>query len=341
MADFLTDLGVDSEVLAAPMAGGPTTPALVRAAAEAGSLGLLAGGYKTVDALAAQIAEVRVHTGAFGVNLFVPNPTPITATDYQRYAADLRADDPHGTLAAAPTEPRDDDDEWPAKLELLLRDPVPLVSFTFALPAPEEIAALRRVGTVVAQTVTSPDEARRAEEHGVDALVVQGSDAGGHNGGFTPEHGVVEEALADRVRRIAAVADLPLLAAGGIASAADVRAAREAGARAVLVGTLLLAAPEAGTSDTHRRALLEMRAVETVITRAFTGRPARGIRNGFIERHEDRAPLGYPAIHHLTSGLRKAAAAAGDADRLHLWAGTGHGAITEEPAAVVLRRLAG
>jgi len=341
MADLLTDLGVECEVLAAPMAGGPTTPELVNAAADAGSLGLLAGGYKTAELLAEQIAEVRRHTGVFGVNLFVPNATPIEPADYQRYAESLRSDDPYDALAGAPGVPRDDDDAWPAKLDLLLRHPVPLASFTFGVPSARDVAALRKAGTVVVQTVTGPEEALLAVEHGVDALAVQGSDAGGHNGTLTPERPVLEEPLPDRVRRIAAVVDVPLLAAGGVAGTADVEAARAAGARAVFVGTLLLAAPEAGTSATHRQALLDLRDAETVITRAFTGRPARGIRNGFIDRHEPEAPLGYPAIHHLTSGLRKAAAAAGDAERLHLWAGTGHGQVTEEPAGVVLRRLAG
>jgi NAD(P)H-dependent flavin oxidoreductase YrpB (nitropropane dioxygenase family) len=341
VGDFLSNLGVELDVLAAPMAGGPTTPALVVAAAQAGSLGLLGGGYKSPETLAEQIAQVRPHTEAFGVNLFVPSATPIATADYQRYAESLRADDPYGALTDAPPEPRDDDDAWTAKLAVLLEDPVSIVSFTFAVPTAAEISALRARGSVVVQTVTSPEEARLAVERGVDALAVQGSGAGGHSGTFTPERDVVEEPLDQRVRRIRAVVEVPILAAGGIGSAADVDAAREAGARAVFVGTLLLATPEAGTSATHRRALLEMRDADTVLTRAFTGRPARALRNGFIERHHADAPVGYPALHHLTSPLRRAASAAGDTDRLHLWAGIGHGRITEEPAGVVLTRLAG
>jgi NAD(P)H-dependent flavin oxidoreductase YrpB (nitropropane dioxygenase family) len=132
---------------------------------------------------------------------------------------------------------------------------------------------------------------------------------------------------------------LPLLAAGGVAGGDDVAAALAAGAGAVAVGTLLLLTPESGANPTYRAALAERRNVETVVTAAFTGRPARGIRNGFTDRWTAGAPLGYPALHHLTSPLRRAAAAAGDQDRLHLWAGTGHHAVGTDPTAVVLTGL--
>jgi nitronate monooxygenase len=132
---------------------------------------------------------------------------------------------------------------------------------------------------------------------------------------------------------------LPLIAAGGIASASDVAAAVRAGADAVAVGTLLLRCDEAGTSSTHRAALSGTRP--TVLTHAFTGRPARALRNEFIDRYGTLAPYGYPAVHHLTAPIRRAAAAAGDPERVHLWAGTGYPHATEEPAATILGRLAG
>jgi NAD(P)H-dependent flavin oxidoreductase YrpB (nitropropane dioxygenase family) len=140
---------------------------------------------------------------------------------------------------------------------------------------------------------------------------------------------------------IAEKVELPLFAAGGIARPADVAAALDAGASAVMVGTALLLADEAATATTHRAALTDPARTETVQTRAFTGRLARGIRNGFIDRHEAQSPLGYPAVHHLTSPLRRAAAAAGDPERLHLWAGTGFREARSEPAAAILTALAG
>jgi NAD(P)H-dependent flavin oxidoreductase YrpB (nitropropane dioxygenase family) len=133
---------------------------------------------------------------------------------------------------------------------------------------------------------------------------------------------------------------LPLVAAGGLATATDVAAVLRAGADAAMVGTVLLRAEEAGTSATHKAALADPSRRDTVVTRAFTGRPARGLRNAFIDRYDSLAPAGYPALHHLTSPLRRAAAAAGDPERVHLWAGTGYRHATAEPTADILTRLA-
>jgi NAD(P)H-dependent flavin oxidoreductase YrpB (nitropropane dioxygenase family) len=132
---------------------------------------------------------------------------------------------------------------------------------------------------------------------------------------------------------------LPVVAAGGVGTAADVAAALGAGAAVVAVGTVLLRASEAGTSATHRAALADPRRTETVVTRAFTGRPARGLRNDFTDRYSAVAPAGYPALHHLTRPIRRAAAASGDPERLHLWAGTGFRHATDEPVATILTRL--
>src|SRR5580658_11107510 len=152
----LSALNLASPVLAAPMAGGPTNPALVAAAARAGSLGFLAGGYKTPAALEQQIVEVRAQTGTFGVNLFAPNPVPVDPAEFRRYAAALQAEADHYGLDLRGAQPVvTDDDGWPDKISLLLERPVPLVSFTFGIPDPATIAALRRAGTITVQTVTS------------------------------------------------------------------------------------------------------------------------------------------------------------------------------------------
>ncbi|RAG82666.1 nitronate monooxygenase [Streptacidiphilus pinicola] len=329
-------------VLAAPMAGGPSTPALVTAAARAGSLGFLAGGYKTPEALAAEMAKVRSAGGPFGVNLFAPNPVPVDRAAFEHYAASLAEDaralglDP-ATLGGSPVE---DDDRWAEKIDLLLTDPVPVVSFTFGLPDVAVVVSLRAVGTVVVQTVTSPAEALIAAELGADMLVVQASAAGGHSGTLTPQVIPDQVPLPELVAQVREAVALPLIAAGGVGTPEGVGEALRAGAVAVAVGTVLLRADEAGTSATYRDALADPARQETVVTRAFTGRPARGLRNGFTDRHSASAPIGYPALHHLTSPLRRAAAASGDAERLHLWAGTGHRHATAEPVADILTRLA-
>jgi nitronate monooxygenase len=188
--------------------------------------------------------------------------------------------------------------------------------------------------------VTTPGEAAQARDAGVDMLTVQASVAGGHSGTLAPHTPLTPVPLVDLVAAIAATVGLPVLAAGGLATPEAVAEVIRAGAAAAVVGTVLLRSAESGASATHRAALTDPARTGTVLTRAFTGRPARGLRNAFIDAHEAGAPLGYPAIHHLTSPLRKAAAAAGEPDYVHLWAGTGYRHATDEPAADILRRLA-
>jgi NAD(P)H-dependent flavin oxidoreductase YrpB (nitropropane dioxygenase family) len=335
----LTNLDLTVPVLAAPMAGGATTPAMVIAAAGAGSLGFLAAGYKSTDTVRDEIAAVRNANVPFGVNVFAPNPVPITAAEYRRYATELQRDADRFGITL-PTQPVDDDDAFGAKIDLLLSDPVPVVSFTFGLPTEHVIRALQRVGTTVMQTVTSAEEATLAAAAGIDMLAVQAAAAGGHSGTLTPDRLPPTIAIGELVRQVSRAVPLPIVAAGGLATADDVRDVLGAGAAAAVVGTALLRADESGASATHQRALTDPGHPETVFTRAFTGRPARGLRNHFIDTHEATAPLGYPAIHHLTSPLRKAAAAAGEPGLVHLWAGTGYRHTTQEPTATILARLA-
>ncbi|MCP2235346.1 nitronate monooxygenase [Prauserella halophila] len=337
---MLTDLGISLPVLAAPMAGGPTAPNLVTAAGHAGSMGFLAGGYKTPAALAEQITAVRADEVPFGVNLFVPNPVPVSDEDYRAYRDALLPE--AGRYGVhLPETPVEDDDHWAAKIDLLLADPVPVVSLTFGLPHRDVVAALRAAGSMVVQTVTSAPEARLAEEAGVDALIVQSSAAGGHSGTFTPARTPPGVPLPRLLRDVRADTDLPLIGTGGISRPADVAAAVDAGAEAVTVGTALLRTHESGASAPHKTALADPDFDETVVTRAFTGRPARALRNHFTDRYEPIAPCAYPAVHHLTGPLRKAASNAGDTGLIHLWAGTGHRDAREEPAADTLTRLAG
>jgi nitronate monooxygenase len=324
-------------VIGAPMAGGATRPALVAAVTSAGGFGFLAGGYKTPEALGAEMDALTV---PFGVNLFVPGPSTLTEAEFRRYAGELAAEGtPYGLdLAAAPMV-ADDDDHWQGKLDLLLDRPVPFVSFTFGLPGADVLSALAGVGTQVLATVTTAAEARAAVELGAHGLVAQGTEAGGHSGTHRPEQpGVVP--LPELIQQVVAETSLPVIAAGGVSEASQVRDLLALGASAVAVGTVLLRTDESGASAVHKDAIAAAGPDATVITRAFTGRPARGLRNGFIERHEAGAPIGYPAIHHLTRPLRAAAAAAGHPDQVHLWAGTGYGRARTGPAADVITELA-
>jgi NAD(P)H-dependent flavin oxidoreductase YrpB (nitropropane dioxygenase family) len=336
---MLAQFGMSIPLVAAPMSGGPTTPAMVSAATRAGALGMLAAGYKTVEAVEAELDKVRAEGIPFGINLFAPNPLPVDPDSYRTYAGILQKEaDQFGV--ALPAEPIEDSDRFDEKIALLLDDPVPMVSFTFGIPSRDVIAALQRADSVVVQTVTTPDEAALAHEAGVDMLAVQAAAAGGHSGTLSPRQPLRPVPIVDLAKQVAATVPLPIMAAGGLATPAAVAEVIGAGAAAAVVGTVLLRATESGASATHQAALTDPAYTETVITRAFTGRPARGLRNAFIEAHEAQAPLGYPAIHHLTTGMRKAAAAAGKPDYVHLWAGTGYRHATAEPAADILRRLA-
>ena len=339
MSTPLTGLGIDRPILAAPMADGPSTPALVAAVARAGGLGFLAGGYKSAQALAGQIHAVEAEGVPFGVNLFVRNPVPISPEEYGRYARELREEADRYGLTLPGAAPLDDDDHWPEKIELLKAHPVPWVSFTFGIPDGDVITSLRRAGTTVLQSVTTADEARRAADAGADALIVQAPAAGGHSATLTPDRPLAPAALPDLVAEVRRATALLTVATGGIAAPTDVADVLRAGADAAMVGTALLRTDESGASAPHKAALADPAFDSTVLTRAFTGRPARALRNHFTDRYSDRAPAGYPALHHLTSGLRKAATAAGDTRLIHLWAGTGYREARTEPAFRTIERL--
>ena len=326
-------------VWVAPMAGGPSTPGLVAAAAQAGAFGFLAGGYKTAGAVRAEMDAARAAgAAAFGVNLFVPGAPASDSGAVAAYVGSLRAE--AARLGAEVGEPRWDDDGWTDKIHLLLGDPPPVVSFTFGCPPAEVIAEFRRRGALVAITVTSPGEASLATGSGADCLIVQGREAGAHSGTFTndnPED--TRPGLLDLLAEVAGAASLPLVAAGGLADAGGVAAALAMGATAAALGTAFLRCPESGAHPLHKAALADPRRTVTTVTRAFSGRPARALVNRFVLDHPD-APAAYPEINNATRPLRSGAAAAGDADRMSLYAGQGFRAASDRPAAEVIGQLA-
>lgn len=324
-------------VVAAPLAGGPSTPALVTAAAEAGSFGFLPAGYRTAAQLADDLAAVG--TESFGVNLFVPDHAPFDRDAVLAYRDRIAPELERAGLDVP--EPRwSDDDDWAAKVQVLIDHPVPWVSFTFGLPDYAVTHLLRNAGSRLLATVTDVDEAQEAAARGMDGLVVQSAAAGGHRGTFDQHRTPNDVPLLDLVAQVRAATGLPVVAAGGVVEAAQVAALLDAGADAVAVGTALLLADEAGTRPAHRAALADPeRFPRTTTMRAFTGRVARGLSNRFSTTYDAGAPVGYPTVHHLTSGLRRWAAAHDEPDLLHLWAGTGHRSVRPGPAGDILRSL--
>ncbi|GAC50068.1 NAD(P)H-dependent flavin oxidoreductase [Gordonia aichiensis] len=326
-------------IVVAPMAGGPTTPALVIAAAHAQAMGFLAAGYKTPQALAAEIDEVVAsEAGTYGVNLFVPGG-PFRDLEAVRHYRDELAPVARRYNVEVGAVVESDDDAYAAKLDVVIQRRVPVVSFTFGLPDDAVLARLHEAGIAAVATVADPDAATRAAALGVDALCVQGMQAGGHRGTLSVDAEPLEIGTVELVRQVAEVVDLPIIAAGGIATGAHVDDALAAGAVAVQLGTAFLDSAEAGTKPTHRAALRNPRFTDTVVTRAFSGRPARALRNEFTDRYTPLAPAEYPQLHHLTSPLRSAAALAGDPEFLNLWAGTSFRDTGFGPAEEIIARI--
>lgn len=332
----LTELLRARPILQAPMAGGTSTPALVHAVSGAGGLGWLAAGYLSAQGLSEQIDAVReLGTEVFGVNVFVPSGSPAPAPLVKYYRAELAEDARRLGVEVGPATY--DDDAWEAKLDLLLSAPVPVVSFTFGCPSAAVLERLRAAGKATVVTATTVEEARTAVARGADGVCVQGVEAGGHRATFDPAHDddrLLLELLPEVVRAV----EVPVIAAGGLMTGADIAAARAAGASAVQLGTAFLRCPESGAQPAHKVALADPTFTKTELTWAFTGRPARGLSNRFIREHRG-APTAYPEVHHMTKPLRAAAAKAADPEGMALWAGTGFRQAGELPAADLVAKL--
>ncbi|GIF00517.1 nitronate monooxygenase [Paractinoplanes rishiriensis] len=325
-------------VIVAPMAGGPSTPELVSGAAEAGAVGFLAAGYLAPATVESQVRSVSASGHPYGLNVFVPAPRPADVPALERYREVLRAEAERYEVDL-PALRLDDDDHFAAKVELAVTYRVPMVSFTFGVPDRSVIRALRAAGCATLVTVTSADEARRALAAGPDALIAQAGTAGGHSATTSPAHHRGKTRAKDILAAVRATTALPVIVAGGVASAPDVGSLLAEGAAAVQCGTAFLLADEAATRAPHRAAITSGAYRETVVTRAFTGQPARALRNRFTDAYSAVAPVGYPAVHHLTAPIRAAAARRGDAGALNLWAGTGHAHTRPGPVATLIANL--
>lgn len=316
------------------MAGGASCPQLAAAVSEAGGLGFLAAGYKTADGMYQEVKQIRGLTAQpFGVNLFMPQPNTADPGAVEIYRNQLAGEATwYETPLGDPDSGRDDGYE--AKLAILLDDPVPVVSFTFGCPTRDVLDSFAKAGTFTVVTVTTPEEAQAAQWAGADAVCVQGIEAGGHQGTHRddPESDGAGIGLLSLIALVRETVQLPVIAAGGLMRGGQIAGVLAAGAVAAQLGTAFLVCPESGANALHKQAMTNPLFVRTELTRAFSGRPARGLVNRFMREHGPYAPAAYPQVHHLTSGLRKAAAKAGDAQGMALWAGQGHRLARELPA---------
>ncbi|MCX4772680.1 nitronate monooxygenase [Streptomyces sp. NBC_01260] len=341
MPSALTDL-CRYPIVQAPMAGGVSCPQLVAAVAEAGGLGFLAAGYKTADGMYNDIKQARGLTGQpFGVNLFMPQPNLADPSAVEVYRHQLAGEAAWYETPLGETD-SGGDDGYEAKLAILLEDPVPAVSFTFGCPARDTLDAFAAVGTYTVVTVTTPEEAQAAQWAGADAVCAQGVEAGGHQSTHRddPQADGIGTGLLSLVAQVRETVQIPVIAAGGLMRGAQIAAVLAAGADAAQLGTAFLICPESGAHLLHKQALTNPLFVRTTLTRAFSGRPARGLVNRFVREHGPYAPAAYPQVHQLTAPLRKAAAKAGDAQGMALWAGQGHRMARELTAGRLVALLA-
>ncbi|MEV6074995.1 nitronate monooxygenase [Streptomyces sp. NPDC052069] len=341
MSSELTDL-CRYPIVQAPMAGGVSSPELVGAVADAGGLGFLAAGYKTTDGMYNEIKQVRRLTGGpFGVNLFMPQPALADPSAVEVYCHQLAGE---AVWYETPLGDPDTsgDDGYEAKVAILLEDPVPAVSFTFGCPTRDTLDAFAKGGTYTVVTVTTAEEAQCAQWVGADAVCVQGVEAGGHQSTHRddPQADNTGIGLLSLVAQVRETVQLPVIAAGGLMRGSQIAAVLAAGADAAQLGTAFLACPESGAHPLHKQSLTNPLFVRTALTRAFSGRPARGLVNRFMTEHGPYAPAAYPQVHYVTSGLRKAAARIGDAQGMALWAGQGHRMARELPAGELIDLLA-
>ena len=330
-------------LLQAPMAGAQGS-ALALAVCAAGGVGGLPAAMLAPEALRAELQLLRAQAhGPWNVNFFCHNPPAPDAAAEARWREALRPFydeaglDPASVPAGAGRQPFSD-----ALADLLEPFAPPVVSFHFGLPAPEVLARVKRWGSVVLSSATTVEEARWLEAHGADAVIAQGLEAGGHRGMFlTRELGTQLGTFALLPQVVAAVR-VPVIAAGGIADAAGVRAAMALGASGVQVGTAYLCCPEASTSALHRAALQSEAARHTELTTLFTGRPARGILNRLMRTLGPLNPAApaFPTATAAIAPLRAHFEAQGLGDCTPLWAGQNTSGCRALPAAELTAALA-
>jgi len=341
--ELLKKLAIEHPIIQGPFGGGPSTPELVAAVSNAGGLGSLGAAYQTPDQITESIRQIRALTDRpFQVNLFAgawQTESQIDPAPMLELLSEV-----HTQLGLQPPQPPPPSpDPFPGQLEAILDARPPIFSFTFGIPDADALARLKSRGIVVLGTATTLDEARLLHDAGVDAIVAQGAEAAAHRGSFAApfERSMVPTlALAERIH---GALPTPVIAAGGLMDGHDIVSALEAGASAALLGTAFLASPESGASAVYKKAIVEADRDATIVTRAFSGRPARGLKNEFIARlnGKEAAILPYPLQNALTREMRAEAGKQGLAGFLSLWAGTGVARAGSTPAGELVKRLVG
>ena len=337
-------LGMTYPIFQAPLAGGGDTPALVAAVCEAGGLGFIGAAYLTPEQIGQAARKVQTQTSRpFGINLFAPLPMPDPSENPQPalervapFFAELGLEPP---VVPAPAR-----DSFNQQLIAALESGAAVFSFTVGILSKSAIEAIKRRGMFLIGTATTVEEAIVLENAGVDAIVTQGSEAGGHRATFGADFDAGLVGTISLVPQVVDAVTVPVIASGGIMDGRGIAAALALGASAVQLGTAILTCDEAGVPEVYKKAILDAREDQTRLTRAFSGRPARGIINRFmleVERSDAAdAILPFPLQNQLTRPLRNAAAKQGRAEFLSLWAGQGVRLAQRQAAALLVEGLA-
>ena len=310
-------LSIDKKIIQAPMAG-VTTPKFVAACCEAGVLGFIGAGYLNGEQTREQIQQLKQLTNKpFGVNLFVQGEPEINVNVLHQ--ARMALQPIYEELQINDTPTVTSEEVFQGQIEAILAENAPVVSFTFGLPTQEVMQQLRENGAYLIGTATTLEEALQVERYGFDAVVLQGSEAGGHRGSFLEPMQLIP--LRELLVQVKQHVNIPLIAAGGIMNHAHAEEMYTLGASFVQVGTALMTANECEVNDLHKQAILQSKEAQTTITKAFTGKPARGLKNDFTERLKDAIVAPYPLQHHLTLKIRQISGQTNRPEYLSLWMG--------------------
>jgi nitronate monooxygenase len=340
-SDFSRELGIQHPIIQAPMAGGPATPELIAAVCNAGALGSLGSAYSTPEQISNDIKKIRALTDKpFNVNLFAGGYAPESSVDAAPMLA-LLAEIHQALHLPPPTLPAWPKNPFAEQLQTVLEARPAVFSFTLGIPEPHAMVRLKAAGIATLGTATTVEEGKMLEASGVTAIVAQGAEAGSHRGTFL---GSFESAMIptlELVQSLRAALTTPIIASGGLMDGRDIAKSLARGAIAAQLGTAFLTCPEAGSPEAYRRAIFAARTDTTVITRAFSGRPARGLLNTFIAKLEGQKKiiLPFPLQNALTRPMRNAAAQLGESGYLSLFVGQGVTRARVLPAAQLVSRL--
>jgi len=336
---FLQELGVEHPIILAPMAGGAGSPELVAAVSNAGGLGSWGGGYSTPQQILDAAKQIRAFTSKpFAINLFAGGYNVRPPVDPAPMLAQVAI--VHAKLSLPPpTLPPNPDNSFADQLAAVIEARPALFSFTFGIPDADALARLHQAGIRTCGTATAVEEGRRLATAGVESIVAQGEEAGAHRGTFL---GAMESSMVptlELTRGIASAVSVPLIASGGLMDGHDIAATFAAGADAAQLGTAFLVCPESGAAAAYKQALLDARRDTTIITRAYSGREARGLRNAFIDMTMQTPILPFRQQNDLTRPMRNESGKQGLADYISLWAGRGVTRARPMPAAELMKTL--